>query len=202
MNLGEKIVSLRKKNNLSQEELAEKVEGILSTEKVGVTRQTISKWELEETTPDINQAKKLSKLFNISLDELTNNDISNILVEKVSNTEKLAGIIIKILKFLGIFILVFIGIIIALIIFFSVGNHHEDNTVTGKISVNCSLDNEEYLYEVEYNKNYQIIYAGGDAWIMNHIDLEHYEDANQIVAHIEDYFKDHNGSCNVSEEEK
>lgn len=71
MNLGEKIVSLRKKNNLSQEELAEKV---------GVTRQTISKWELEETTPDINQAKKLSKLFNISLDELTNNDISNILV--------------------------------------------------------------------------------------------------------------------------
>lgn len=109
MNLGEKIVSLRKKNNLSQEELAEKV---------GVTRQTISKWELEETTPDINQAKKLSKLFNISLDELTNNDISNILVEKVSNTEKLAGIIIKILKFLGIFILVFIGI--ALIVFFSV----------------------------------------------------------------------------------
>lgn len=191
MNLGEKIVSLRKKNNLSQEELAEKV---------GVTRQTISKWELEETTPDINQAKKLSKLFNISLDELTNNDISNILVEKVSNTEKLAGIIIKILKLLGIFILVFIGI--ALIVFVSVRTYHKDNTVTGEISVNCSLDNEEYLYEVEYNKNYQIIYAGGDAWIMNHIDLEHYEDANQIVAHIEDYFKDHNGSCNVSEEEK
>ena len=38
MNLGNKIMSLRKKNNLSQEELAEKV---------GVTRQTISKWELE-----------------------------------------------------------------------------------------------------------------------------------------------------------
>lgn len=193
MNLGEKIVSLRKKNNLSQEELAEKV---------GVTRQTISKWELEETTPDINQAKKLSKLFNISLDELTNNDISNILVEKVSNTEKLAGIIIKILKFLGIFLLVFIGIIVFLIVFFSVRPYHKDNTVTGKISVTCNLDNEEYLYEVEYNKNYQIINAGGDAWIMNHVDLDHYEDANQIVAHIEDYFKDHNGSCNVSEEEK
>ena len=47
MNLGQKIASLRKKNNLSQEELAERI---------GVTRQTISKWELEETTPDINQA--------------------------------------------------------------------------------------------------------------------------------------------------
>ena len=190
MNLGEKIVSLRKKNNLSQEELAEKI---------GVTRQTISKWELEETTPDINQAKKLSKLFNISLDELTNNDISNILVEKVSNTEKLAGIIIKILKALGIFILVFIGIIIALIIFFNVRTYHEDNTVTGKISINCSLDNEEYLYEAEYNKDFQIIYSGGDAWIMNHIDIEKYDDINQVVAHIEDYFKDHNGSCSVEE---
>lgn len=52
MNLGNKIVSLRKKNNLSQEELAEKV---------GVTRQTISKWELEETAPDINQAKHFQK---------------------------------------------------------------------------------------------------------------------------------------------
>ena len=38
MNLGNKIMTLRKKNNLSQEDLAEKV---------GVTRQTISKWELE-----------------------------------------------------------------------------------------------------------------------------------------------------------
>lgn len=48
MNLGNKITELRKQINLSQEELAEKV---------GVTRQTISKWELEETSPDINQAK-------------------------------------------------------------------------------------------------------------------------------------------------
>lgn len=56
MNLGNKIMTLRKKNNLSQEDLAEKV---------GVTRQTISKWELEETTPDINQAKKLSMKLNI-----------------------------------------------------------------------------------------------------------------------------------------
>ena len=89
MNLGNKIVNLRKKNNLSQEELAEKV---------GVTRQTISKWELEETTPDIKQAKALSKIFKVSLDELTDNDVESVLIEKVSNTEKLAGLIIKILK--------------------------------------------------------------------------------------------------------
>ena len=106
MNLGNKIVSLRKKNNLSQEELAEKV---------GVTRQTISKWELEETAPDINQAKTLSKIFNVSLDELTNNNINSILTEKISNTERLAGITIKILKVIGVGMLAFIIIIISLL---------------------------------------------------------------------------------------
>lgn len=93
MEIGNKILELRKKNNLSQEALAEKI---------GVTRQTISKWELGETSPDIKQAKELSKVFNVSLDELTDNDIKNVLEAKVSNTEKLAGIIIKILKVLGV----------------------------------------------------------------------------------------------------
>ena len=86
MNLGKKIAELRKKNNLSQEELADKV---------GVARQTISKWEIGDTTPDINQVKIISKIFNISIDELVDNDINNVIVEKVSNTEKLAGITIK-----------------------------------------------------------------------------------------------------------
>ena len=107
MNLGNKITELRKKNSLSQEDVAEKV---------GVTRQTISKWELEETTPDIKQAKELSKIFNVSLDELTDNDVKNILVDKVSNTERLAGMIIKILKGIGIFFIVIIIFYIFLII--------------------------------------------------------------------------------------
>ncbi len=184
MNLGDKIVNLRKKNNLTQEDLAEKV---------GVTRQTISKWELEETAPDINQAKKLSKIFNISLDELTNNDLNNVLVEKISNTERLAGIIIKLLKILGIGIVAFISAMILLFIFFNVSSR--DTSVVGKTSITCKLDNEEYAYEVEYNKNYQIINAGGDAWIANHIDVENYDDANKVIAHIEDYFKEHNGTC-------
>ena len=91
MEIGKKIMDLRKKNGLSQEELAEKV---------GVARQTISKWELGETSPDLKQSKELSKIFNVSLDELTDNDIKNILVEKTSNTEKLAGLILKLIKFM------------------------------------------------------------------------------------------------------
>ena len=110
MDLGHKILQLRKNSNLSQEQLAEKM---------NVTRQTISKWELNETTPDIRQAKEISKLFKISLDELTNNDIKDIFVEKVSNTEKMAGLVLKGIKLLGIIFLVILVIdIISLVLFF------------------------------------------------------------------------------------
>lgn len=191
MNLGNKIAVLRKSNNLSQEELAEKI---------GVTRQTISKWELEETSPDIKQAKELSKIFKVSLDELTDNNINNILIEKISNTEKLAGITIKILKVIGIFLIIMfiIGIIGFILLNFN-PSKSKDREITGKYSFTCSLDNEEYLYEVEYNKNFQIIYAGGDGYIANHTDIEKYDDANKARAHVEDWFKDRNGLCITKE---
>ena len=109
MDLGKKILELRKKENLSQEQLAEKI---------NVTRQTISKWELNETTPDIKQAKELSKLFKISLDELTENDMTTLVMQKVSNTEKIAGLVLKVSKWLGVCFLVTLVIdIISFIIF-------------------------------------------------------------------------------------
>ena len=64
MNLGKRIYELRKKNSLSQEQLAEQI---------GVARQTISKWELGETAPDIKQAQALCRIFNVSLDEFVGN---------------------------------------------------------------------------------------------------------------------------------
>ena len=109
MELGEKILELRKKMNFSQEELAEKV---------NVTRQTISKLELGETCPDIKQAKELSKIFGVSLDELVGNDISEVVVEKVSNTEKLAGLILRVLRYLGIILVCLVVVdVISFIIF-------------------------------------------------------------------------------------
>ena len=109
MDLGKKILELRKKENLSQEQLAEKI---------NVTRQTISKWELNETTPDIKQANELSRLFKISLDELTENDITTLVMQKVSNTEKLAGLVLKVSKWLGVCFLITLVIdIISFIIF-------------------------------------------------------------------------------------
>lgn len=59
--LGDNILKLRKSKGLSQEKLGEQI---------GVTRQTISNWELGETTPNPEQLKLLSKELNISIDEL------------------------------------------------------------------------------------------------------------------------------------
>lgn len=64
MKFSEKIMNLRKSKGWSQDEFAEKI---------GVTRQTVSKWELDKTVPDMNKLIDISKLFEISLDELTNN---------------------------------------------------------------------------------------------------------------------------------
>jgi HTH-type transcriptional regulator/antitoxin HipB len=62
--LGNKLYELRKKNHLSQEELAEKL---------GVSRQAISKWECGESLPDTDNLISISKLYGVSLDELVGN---------------------------------------------------------------------------------------------------------------------------------
>lgn len=67
MKFYEKLIILRKKALLSQEELAEKLD---------VTRQTISKWELGQSKPDIDKLQMMSKLFEVDVNTLINEDIS------------------------------------------------------------------------------------------------------------------------------
>ena len=83
MNINEKILLLRKKEGLSQESLAEKL---------NVTRQTVSNWELGQTTPDIEQAQTLSKIFKISLDDLVDNKLEFEVKDNTNNIlKKLVG---------------------------------------------------------------------------------------------------------------
>ncbi len=77
MRLGSSLYSARKKSGLSQEEVAEKL---------GVSRQTISKWELDETLPDIRQAKRLAGLYHLTLDELIDFDIDLKEIEQIIQT--------------------------------------------------------------------------------------------------------------------
>lgn len=74
MSLGNSLYNARKKSGMSQEEVAEKL---------GVSRQTISKWELDETLPDIRQSKRLSVLYHLTLDELIDFDIE---VKEIQDT--------------------------------------------------------------------------------------------------------------------
>ena len=80
MNLGNNLFQARKKTGLSQEMVAEKL---------GVSRQTISKWETDETIPDIYQSKKMAKLYNLTLDELIDFDIDIKEIEEIiKNTDE------------------------------------------------------------------------------------------------------------------
>ena len=76
MKLGENLFQARKKKGLSQEAVAEKL---------GVSRQTISKWETDETLPDIRQAKKLAVLYGLTLDELIEFDADVQEIQEVIN---------------------------------------------------------------------------------------------------------------------
>lgn len=66
MIIGTKVQQLRKANGLSQEQLAEKL---------GVSRQSISKWELNETLPELDKILMLSDLFSVSTDELLKDSV-------------------------------------------------------------------------------------------------------------------------------
>lgn len=69
MNLNENLRKIRKENNLSQEQLADKL---------GVSRQSVSKWESGQAYPEMDKMLKLCEMFNLNIDDLLNQDITQI----------------------------------------------------------------------------------------------------------------------------
>ena len=184
MKLGEKILKLRKKNSLSQEELGERI---------NVTRQTISNWELDETTPNAEQLKLLSKEFNVSIDELLDNDVKNVLVDKVSKTENNTKTIIKILLgIVGIALLLFISLVTVKIIIKNTRN-------TGRRmneSISCIIYGEYHSYNIEFEEYTNIPTAlGGDSYFDDILNLGRFDSAYQIFNVINDYVKKNGGTC-------
>ena len=62
------LVQLRKMKSMTQEDIAEKV---------GVSRQSVAKWESGESIPDLEKSRLLAKEMNVSLDELVNHETSD-----------------------------------------------------------------------------------------------------------------------------
>lgn len=184
--LGEKIYNLRKSKKISQEELAEIV---------SVTRQTISNWELGSTSPNPEQLKLLSKALNVSVDELLDNELQNILVEKVNKTEKLSNNIIKLLKYLGLCFAILVIIDIVVFILFNPFHQLKVNNENSTVKIVCELNDSTYKYLIEYDKNDNIVEASGSEFIANVLKDKQFTKAKILVEYIEDYFSDNGGNC-------
>ena len=109
MELNERLYELRKNNNWSQEELAEKLD---------VSRQTISKWESNKAIPELEKLIKLSEIYNITLDELVKGEIPEDILKENSGKkfQKLKSFLKKHWK--KILIIFSIIILLSLILFF------------------------------------------------------------------------------------
>lgn len=186
--LGEKIISERKKCKLSQEDLAEKL---------GITRQTISNWELNETSPDLKQASKLCDIFNISLDELTGKE--NAILTKLDKTESNSKLIIKLVKTVGITLgtLIFILLCIVSIYIYSTNYYTAEPTATGEGRF-CYYNGKISDYTVmKNNSDGSLSYDVGDINIMNDLDLYNIKtgEPKEVLEKIVKYIKDNGGTC-------
>ena len=125
MNLGERIYQYRMNKKLSQGDLAELL---------NVSRQSISKWENNTATPDLDKIVKMSEIFGVSLDELIKGEVFFAYNDKViqeekvnltnisaqiSTTQRVTGIILLCMAFLVVLVFMAAGSIIAGLLFAS-----------------------------------------------------------------------------------
>ena len=78
MSLGQRLMELRKEKHLSQEEVAEQL---------NVTRQSVSKWETDQSTPDFDKILPICELFGISTEELITGEKSKTIINNDSKEE-------------------------------------------------------------------------------------------------------------------
>lgn len=82
--IGENLLKFRKGKNLTQEALAEAV---------GVTRQTVAKWEAGESLPDLEMAGRLAAALDISLDDLANASADELSAEPAMKGKHMFGMV-------------------------------------------------------------------------------------------------------------
>ena len=151
----EKLLELRKQKGWSQEELGNNLD---------VSRQTISKWESGQSTPEMEKLVKISEIFEISLDELIigiKNEVKDSVEENKDDKPKKSKIKIVFMVLLILLLLLFFGVITYRVSYFKkiidiveelTHFHSEDNyriTETLMITKN-GVQNAEEGYEKEY----------------------------------------------------
>ena len=175
MKFEEKLMTLRKEKGWSQEDLSNQI---------GVSRQTISKWESSQTTPELNKLVELSKIFEISIDELVDN------VKEENNEEKVyAKINLKPAYILMIIICLFflIGIILSAVYINKTKKLYVENLMMITYEDNLT-DKIEIMEIYSFNKNKECVGASFKIIVENQIDCENIikqlSDKNNSVKNI------------------
>ena len=74
--VGEKLMKLRKKRGMSQQQVATAL---------GVTRQTVSNWECDQGAPALDKASELARLYGVSLDDLVADDVEVVMADPIAS---------------------------------------------------------------------------------------------------------------------
>mgnify|MGYP002857490281 CR=1 FL=1 len=142
--IGELIKKIRKDNNLTQKDLADKL---------GVTYQAVSKWENGKNIPDIAILKQISEYFNIDLNDLLNGEET--ITPKKKKTLIIGGIVLFSLIFITIIILI-VGTKTDLLIK-KVTTYDSNFEVTGTVA---KSNGKTYIYisDIEYKDEDDTVY--------------------------------------------
>ena len=166
---GKLIKEIRKKNNLTQKDLADKY---------NVTYQAVSKWENGKNMPDVSLIKEISKDFNVSMDDLLEGKYIDNKKQKII---KVSAIIVGIVIILGLLLFVIL-------------NKKSDFSFK-TLSTNC--DNFTLQGSISYNDKKSAIYISNieycgeeDSTIYKSIKCTLYESDNKINAYVSSYEKD------------
>lgn len=195
------LKALRKQKGYTQESLAIQLH---------VVRQTVSKWEKGLSVPDAELLQRIAEVLEVDVVQLLGGELpkrepdQNALVEQLARiNEQLAVRNRRARRIWRAVIIALVAMVVLSLLLSVLGlTAYRNNDVAGSVAWRCTLDGEEYGWEIEYNDRYQVLVSGGDAWIDNHLDLQQYdEDANQYAAHLKDCFAERGGTVEVTRAE-
>lgn len=202
--LADNIKALRQQRGYSQETLAGQL---------NVVRQTISKWEQGRSVPDAELLGRLAEVLEVPVSKLLEDSVPEaegeggyaqvaqqlaILNEQLARSAARRRRTIR-LAALGTGIAIFVLIVAYIFCFWMFRVRPREEVVRTRAELTCTLNGETYHYEIIYDDNFRILEGGGDAWVASHVQTEKYDDANVLMAQIEDYFTDRGGSCTVTQ---
>lgn len=186
--IGKKLLELRKNKKMSQEVLSKMM---------GVTRQTISNWELEETAPDLKQAQKLADIFDVSLDELIGR--KNLIAERIDNTWNNSKVIIRLIKILGVTLGLLLFILLFIVcIYLYTENYYEASPTASGMGKICYYNGKICDYIVmENTKDKSLAYIVEDNDVANELNLYNKinGDPKEILNEIVTYIENNGGIC-------